>query len=41
MILMDDALIQLNNQGIISYADVLTRVDDPEKLKNVRSRKKA
>jgi len=41
MTLMDDALIQLNAQGIISYADVLTRVDDAEKLKMVRARKKA
>lgn len=36
MTLLDDALLELNRDGVISYADVLTRVQDPEKLKLVK-----
>jgi len=39
MNLMDDAIIELSNQRIISYSDVLTRVTDPEKLKKAKSHK--
>jgi hypothetical protein len=36
---MDDAIIELSNQRIISYSDVLTRVNNPEKLKKAKSHK--
>ncbi|RKX29732.1 MAG: type IV pili twitching motility protein PilT [Verrucomicrobia bacterium] len=38
MRLMDDSLVDLNNQQIIGYGDVVTRVSDTEKLKRAKRR---
>ena len=36
MILLDDALLELHGQGIVSTADVLARLQDVEKVKRLR-----
>ena len=36
MCLLDDSLLQLHQQGVVDYVDVVTRVQDPEKLKSLK-----
>jgi twitching motility protein PilT len=36
MMLLDDALLELYNQDLVEYVDVVTRIQDPEKLKALR-----
>lgn len=38
MKLLDDALLELYNQERVEYLDVVTRLQDPEKLRNLRRR---
>ena len=36
MKLLDDSLVELYKGGLVEYVDVVTRIQDPEKLKNLR-----
>ncbi len=36
MCLLDDSLLQLNQQGVVDYVDVVTRIQDPEKLRSMK-----
>ncbi len=36
MMLLDDALLSLYEQGFVDYVDVVTRIQDPEKLKGLK-----
>jgi twitching motility protein PilT len=36
MKLLDDSLVELYKEGLVEYVDVVTRIQDPEKLKNLR-----
>jgi twitching motility protein PilT len=37
MKLLDDALLELYREGQVDYVDVVTRIQDPEKLKSIRA----
>ena len=39
MVLMDDSLIELWREGVVHPADVMARLEDPEKAKQVRGRR--
>ena len=36
MMLLDDALLDLYEQDLVEYVDVVTRIQDPEKLKTLQ-----
>jgi twitching motility protein PilT len=38
MMLLDDAMLSLYEQGVVDYVDVVTRIQDPEKLKGLKRR---
>jgi twitching motility protein PilT len=38
MMLLDDGLLSLYEQGVVDYIDVVTRIQDPEKLRGLKRR---
>jgi twitching motility protein PilT len=40
MMLLDDALLGLYEKDLVEYVDVVTRIQDPEKLRSVRRKER-